>query len=80
MKRAGQVGHLDLWSHQRHFSQLLSLTGLAFISVGEEKLKRVIFIMVSLAVDSLFGVVPAWRGVKRCNHWFNCSPSGWVLD
>jgi zinc and cadmium transporter len=33
----------------------LSLIGLAFISVGEEKLKRIIFIMVSLAVGGLFG-------------------------
>jgi len=34
---------------------LLSLVGLAFISVGEEKLKRIIFVMVSLAVGGLFG-------------------------
>jgi zinc and cadmium transporter len=34
---------------------LLSLIGLAFISVGEEKLKRIIFVMVSLAVGGLFG-------------------------
>jgi len=34
---------------------LLSLIGLAFISVGEEKLKRIIFFMVSLAVGGLFG-------------------------
>jgi zinc and cadmium transporter len=34
---------------------LLSLIGLAFISVAEEKLKRIIFFMVSLAVDNLFG-------------------------
>ena len=34
---------------------LLSLVGLAFISVGEEKLKRIIFFMVSLAVGGLFG-------------------------
>jgi zinc and cadmium transporter len=33
----------------------LSLIGLAFISVGEEKLKRIIFVMVSLAVGGLFG-------------------------
>jgi len=34
---------------------LLSLVGLAFISVAEEMLKRIIFIMVSLAVGGLFG-------------------------
>jgi len=34
---------------------LLSLIGLAFISVAEEKLKRIIFFMVSLAVGGLFG-------------------------
>ena len=34
---------------------LLSLVGLAFIAVGEEKLKRIIFVMVSLAVGGLFG-------------------------
>jgi len=34
---------------------LLSLIGLAFISVAEEKLKRIIFFMVSLAVGALFG-------------------------
>jgi zinc and cadmium transporter len=34
---------------------LLSLIGLAFISVDEEKLKRIIFFMVSLAVGGLFG-------------------------
>ena len=34
---------------------LLSLIGLAFISVGEKKLKRIIFFMVSLAVGGLFG-------------------------
>ena len=34
---------------------LLSLIGLAFISVGEEKLKQIIFVMVSLAVGGLFG-------------------------
>ena len=33
----------------------MSLIGLAFISVGEEKLKRIIFVMVSLAVGGLFG-------------------------
>ena len=34
---------------------LLSLVGLAFISVAEEKLKRIVFFMVSLAVGGLFG-------------------------
>ncbi len=34
---------------------LLSLLGILFISVGEARLKRVIFVMVSLAVGSLFG-------------------------
>jgi zinc and cadmium transporter len=34
---------------------LVSLIGLAFISVSEEKLKRIIFVMVSLAVGGLFG-------------------------
>jgi len=34
---------------------LLSLIGLAFISVAEEKLKSIIFFMVSLAVGGLFG-------------------------
>jgi zinc and cadmium transporter len=34
---------------------LLSLVGLAFISVGEERLRRIIFVMVSLAVGGLFG-------------------------
>ena len=34
---------------------LLSLIGLAFISVAEEKLKRIIFFMVSLSVGGLFG-------------------------
>ena len=34
---------------------LLSLVGLAFISVAEDKLKRIIFFMVSLAVGGLFG-------------------------
>jgi zinc and cadmium transporter len=34
---------------------LLSLIGVAFISVAEEKLKRIIFFMVSLAVGGLFG-------------------------
>ena len=33
----------------------MSLIGLAFISVGEEKLKQIIFVMVSLAVGGLFG-------------------------
>jgi zinc and cadmium transporter len=34
---------------------LLALIGIAFISLGEAKLKRLIFFMVSLAVGSLFG-------------------------
>lgn len=34
---------------------LLSLVGIAFISIGEKKLKELIFVMVSLAVGSLFG-------------------------
>ena len=34
---------------------LLSLIGLAFISFSEEKLKQIIFVMVSLAVGGLFG-------------------------
>lgn len=34
---------------------LLSLIGLAFVSVDEQKLKRIIFFMVSLAVGGLFG-------------------------
>jgi zinc and cadmium transporter len=34
---------------------LLSLVGIAFISISEQKLKRIIFVMVSLAVGSLFG-------------------------
>jgi len=34
---------------------LLSLVGLAFVSVDEAKLKRIIFFMVSLAVGGLFG-------------------------
>ena len=34
---------------------LLSLVGLAFISISEQRLKQVIFVMVSLAVGSLFG-------------------------
>jgi zinc and cadmium transporter len=34
---------------------LLSLVGLAFVTIGERKLKQLIFIMVSLAVGSLFG-------------------------
>jgi zinc and cadmium transporter len=34
---------------------LLSLIGLAFISVSEKKLKQIVFVMVSLAVGGLFG-------------------------
>lgn len=34
---------------------LLSLVGLAVISVSEEKLRKVIFIMVALAAGGLFG-------------------------
>jgi zinc and cadmium transporter len=34
---------------------LLSLLGIAFVSVSEERLKKIIFVMVSLAVGSLFG-------------------------
>jgi zinc and cadmium transporter len=34
---------------------LVSLIGLAFISLGDEKLKQIIFVMVSLAVGGLFG-------------------------
>jgi zinc and cadmium transporter len=34
---------------------LLSLAGVAFISISEARLKQVIFVMVSLAVGSLFG-------------------------
>jgi zinc and cadmium transporter len=34
---------------------LLSLVGIAFIALSEQKLKQFIFIMVSLAVGSLFG-------------------------
>ena len=34
---------------------LLSLVGIAFLSISEERLKRIIFVMVSLAVGSLFG-------------------------
>jgi zinc and cadmium transporter len=34
---------------------LLSLVGLAFVSVDEAKLKRIIFFIVSLAVGGLFG-------------------------
>ncbi len=34
---------------------LLSLIGFAFISLNEEKLRRIIFVMVSLAVGALFG-------------------------
>jgi zinc and cadmium transporter len=37
------------------FVSLLSLIGIVFISVNEEKLRRIIFIMVSLAVGALFG-------------------------
>jgi zinc and cadmium transporter len=37
------------------FVSLLSLIGVAFISVNEEKLRRIIFVMVSLAVGALFG-------------------------
>ena len=37
------------------FVSLLSLIGIAFISVNEEKLRRTIFVMVSLAVGALFG-------------------------
>jgi zinc and cadmium transporter len=47
-----------LWSYSLisvTLVSLLSLIGLAFISVGEEKLKRIIFVMVSLAVGGLFG-------------------------
>jgi zinc and cadmium transporter len=34
---------------------LVSLIGLAFVSLREEKLKQIIFVMVSLAVGGLFG-------------------------
>jgi zinc and cadmium transporter len=34
---------------------LLSLIGIAFVTVNEEKLRRTIFVMVSLAVGALFG-------------------------
>jgi len=34
---------------------LLSLVGIVFISVNEEKLRRILFVMVSLAVGALFG-------------------------
>ena len=34
---------------------LISLLGLATISLSEEKLKRAIFVLVSLAVGGLFG-------------------------
>jgi zinc and cadmium transporter len=34
---------------------LLSLVGIAFISISEQRLKRIIFVLVSLAVGSLFG-------------------------
>jgi zinc and cadmium transporter len=37
------------------FVSLLSLIGALFISISERRLKQVIFIMVSLAVGSLFG-------------------------
>jgi zinc and cadmium transporter len=37
------------------FVSLLSLIGIAFISVNEEKVRRIIFVMVSLAVGALFG-------------------------
>jgi uncharacterized membrane protein (Fun14 family) len=37
------------------FVSLLSLIGIAFISVNEEKLRQIIFVMVSLAVGALFG-------------------------
>jgi zinc and cadmium transporter len=37
------------------FVSLLSLIGVAFISVNEEKLRQIIFVMVSLAVGALFG-------------------------
>jgi zinc and cadmium transporter len=37
------------------FVSLLSLIGIAFVSLSERKLKQVIFVMVSLAVGSLFG-------------------------
>jgi zinc and cadmium transporter len=37
------------------FVSLLSLIGIAFISVNEEKLRGIIFVMVSLAVGALFG-------------------------
>jgi zinc and cadmium transporter len=37
------------------FVSLLSLIGIAFISLSERKLKQIIFVMVSLAVGSLFG-------------------------
>jgi zinc and cadmium transporter len=37
------------------FVSFLSLIGVAFISLSERKLKQVIFVMVSLAVGSLFG-------------------------
>jgi hypothetical protein len=34
---------------------LIALIGIAFVSIGESKLKQLIFFMVSLAVGSLFG-------------------------
>jgi len=37
------------------FVSLLSLVGIAFVSVNEEKLRRIVFVMVSLAVGALFG-------------------------
>lgn len=37
------------------FVSLLSLIGIAFVSISESKLKKIIFVMVSLAVGSLFG-------------------------
>jgi zinc and cadmium transporter len=37
------------------FVSLLSLTGAFFIAISEKKLKQIVFVMVSLAVGSLFG-------------------------
>ena len=37
------------------FVSLLSLIGIAFISVNEQRLRQIIFVMVSLAVGALFG-------------------------
>ena len=34
---------------------LLSLVGIACISISEQRLKRIIFVMVSLAVGAMFG-------------------------